>query len=515
MMLPPFLLKWRPAWVALAVVVALAGCQTAPRATDRGNVSTELTQRVGYTVPACPAPGEITLPPGASFDDGLTEDEAVAVALWNNAAFQELLTDLGLTRGDLIQAGLLPNPELLLYFAVPDKPFRYLFDFALESLWLRPIRVKAAAGEADRTASRLAQAGLDLMRDTRQAYADVVLAQERVKVASEGVKFRGKIAELAAARLKAGDISPQEAATAKIDALQAEQDATRVGYDVPVMTERLRNLMGVGRYREPIRLDPPPAPPCRTFNVDALTEEALANRPDAVAATQAVVAAQERVRIAKLGWVRFLGIGDATSGRRNGNELGPGLRVTIPLFNHNQGGVARAESELERAVRNKQTVANQIILDVQRAYQQYQQACAEREVLLTKVRPEVEENVRRAQAAYREGNVAYQIALETTRQLLDSLLREAVLTGDLRRFWAELERSVGRRLTVPAKTAAPTSPPPAPTVPIPNTLPPPIAPVSAVSVAPPSPQSTTTSPQPSANGSKFYPRLPDTVTRAK
>lgn len=509
--MPPYIGRMRPAGgLILAGVVALVGCQTAPHAPDRGTVSAELTQRVGYTVPACPPPGEITLPPGASFDDGLTEDEAVAIALWNNAAFQELLTDLGLTRGDLIQAGLLPNPELLLYFAVPDKPFRYLFDFALESLWLRPIRVKAAAGEADRTASRLAQAGLDLMRDTRQAYADVVLANERVKVAGEGVKFRGKIAELAAARLKAGDISPQEAATAKIDALQAEQDAARVEYDVPVMTERLRNLMGVSRYRGPMPLDPSAAPPCGTFDVDALTAEALASRPDAVAATQAVAAAQERVRIAKLGWVRYLGIGDATSGRRNGNELGPGLRVTIPLFNRNQGGIARAEAELERAVRNQQTVANQIVLDVQRAYQQYQQACAERDVLLTKVRPEVEENVRRAQAAYREGNVPYQIALETTRQLLDSLLREAVLTGDLRRAWAELERSAGRKLTVPAKTTAPTPPPPAPTVPHP-----PITPASAVSIDPPTSPPAAKPPQPSAGGSKFYPRLPDAVTRAK
>ena len=511
-MVPPILVECRLARVAFAVVFSIAGCQTAPRAPDRGTVSAELTHRVGYTVPSCPPPGEITLPPGASLDDGLTEDEAVAIALWNNAAFQELLTDLGLTRGDLIQAGLLPNPELQMTFTIPNRPFRYAFDFALESLWLRPIRVKAAAGEADRTASRLAQAGLDLMRDTRQAYADVVLASERVRVAGEGVTFRGKIAELAAARLKAGDISPQEAATAKIDALQAEQDAARVGYDVPVTTERLRNLMGVGRYRGPIRPDPSPAPPCGTLDVDALTAEALATRPDAVAATQAVTAAQERVRIAKLGWVRFLGIGDATSGRRNGNELGPGLRVTIPLFNRNQGGIARAEAELERAVRNQQTVANQIVLDVQRAYQQYQQACAEREVLLTRVRPEVEENVRRAQAAYREGNVPYQIALETTRQLLDSLLREAVLTGDLRRAWAELERSAGRRLTIPPSTTAPTPPPPAPTVPNP-----PITPTSAVSVsvAPSTTPPAAKSPQASASGSKFYPRLPDTVSRAK
>ena len=37
-------------------------------------------------------------------------------------------------------------------------------------------------------------------------------------------------------------------------------------------------------------------------------------------------------------------------------------------------------------------------------------------------------------------------ANQSTRQLLDSQVRQAVLQGDLRRFWAELERSVGHKL---------------------------------------------------------------------
>ena len=478
------------AGIAAGLTITLAGCQTAPPAPDRTTLAAHLTQRVGHSVPTQTVSAQVTLPPGASFEDGVTEDEAVAIALWNNAAFQELLADLGVSRGDLIQAGLLPNPELLMYFSVPDKPFRYLFDFALESLWLRPIRVKSAAREADRTADRLAQAGLDLMRDTRQAYADVVLARARVRVAGESVKLRGRIAELAEKRLTAGDISPQEAATARIDALQAGQDATRIGYDVPVLEERLRNLMGIGTLRGPLSLDALQPPDGREFDVDALTQEATATRPDGLAAAQAVAAAEARLKVARLGWVRLLGIGDATSGRRHGNELGPGLRVTLPFFNRNQGNIARAEAELERAARNQKTVAYQIILDVQRSYIQYRQACAELDVLLTKVRPEVEGAIRRSQAAYEEGDVPIFIVLATTQQLLDNYLREAVLHGDLRRFLAELERSVGRRL-IPPPEAAPFVPsatradPVAPVLPAPTPVAPPRAVVDGGAVGTP------------------------------
>lgn len=434
---------WSGMWAWL--LSCLSGCQTAPPAPGIPAVAAHLTKRVGHTLPGQTGMAEILLPPGASLDDGITEDEAVAIALWNNAAFQELLVDLGVARGDLIQAGLLPNPEFVYFFPMSEKPYKYLFDFPIEAVWLRPIRVKSAAREADRVAQRLTQAGLDLMRDVRQAYADVVLAHERVRVAREGVRLRGRIADFAEKRFKAGDSSEQEAATGKIDAALAEQDAARIGSDVPVLEERLRNLMGIGPLRGPLPLDPLPAPICDPLDADALTGEAMSTRPDALAAAEAVAAAEARLKFAKIGWVRLLGIADATSGKES-HVLGPALRFTVPVFNWNQGNIARAEAELERAVRNQKTVAYQIILDVNRAYYQYRQTCTELGVLREKVRPEVEGAVRRAQAAYREGNVAIFIVLETTRQRLDTDLREAVLRGDLRRFWAELERSVGRRL---------------------------------------------------------------------
>ncbi|MFO0803103.1 MAG: TolC family protein [Gemmataceae bacterium] len=470
------------------ILLTLAGCQTAPPAPGRPDVSTRIAERFQQTVSSKTAPGEFTLPPGASLDDGVTEDEAIAIALWNNAAFHELLADLGLARGDLIQAGLLPNPEFVYFFPMTDKPFKYLFDFPIEAIWLRPIRVKSAEHEADRTAERLTQAGLDLIRDVRQAYADVLLAKERLRVAGESVKIRGLISQLAEKRLKAGDISPQEAATARIDSLQAEQDALRASYDVPVMEERLRNLMGFGSNRPSLNLDPSPPPACQTFDLEALMNEALQSRPDALAAIQAVEAARARVRFAKLGWVRLLGLGDATSGTGS-HVFGPALRFTVPLFNRNQGGVTRAEAELERAERNRQTVANQIILDVQRSHLQYRQACTELEWLRSKVRPEVEAAIRRLQAAYLEGNVTIFIVLETTRQLLDNYLREAQLVADLRRFWAELERSTGRKLLgVPAPPTAPVpkvpyskpvEPPSVPTPVVPASFSPPPAPKPA------------------------------------
>lgn len=447
----------------LVMLALLAGCTTLRQTLNPGfgreTVSAKVEERmgVGFGPAPCP-PWQLILPNGACLEDGLDEEEAVLIALWNNAAFQELLLDLGVARGDLITAGLLPNPTFLYYFNVPFKPYRWLVDFPLESLWLRPIRIRGARREAERVQQRLTQAALDLIRDVRQSYADVLVAQGRYQVAEQAVEIRSQVARFAQASFDDDNISFQEVATAKINADQARQDAARMRYEVSVAEERLRNLLAIGAYREPLKLDGTPPSIRADLDAEALTAEAVATRPDFLATTRNVEAATQRFRLARIGWIQVLGIIDATTGNITDHEVGPGVRITLPFFNWNQGNIARARAELERAERNQQTIRNQIILDVHQAHFRYTQARAQFEILTTKVLPESERAIKRAEEGYREGATPYVVVLQQTDQVINARFSLAVLYGDLRRTWAELERSVGRHLeTAPyaLETAAP------------------------------------------------------------
>ena len=448
-------LLFRCRLVSGLLLAALAGCVHLPPAQDRASISQRLEQRMGQPIGPHALLDKFVVPPGVDLGRKLSEDEVVLLALWNNPLFQETLLDLQLTRADLVQAGLLPNPEVLYFFSAPEKAYRYVADFPIEALWLRPIRIRNAHWENARAAERLTQAALDLIRDARQAYADVLLAKERVKIAQEALKLRSGIADLAAARRKRGDASEQEAATARIDELQASQDAARIGFELPLADERLRNLISLSGLTQPIAIDD--AVPIRLLapdqSMDGLTAEAMRSRPDFLAADHAVTAAVERLRLAKRSWFRLLGMADATAGFKTGHEFGPAARMTLPIFNWNQGGIARAAAELEQLERRRITVQNQIALDVKQAYLRYQQAFAELDILRQKIRPVVQDNIRRADKTYQDGGASYVIVLETMRQFIDTDYREAQLKADLFRFWAELERSVGRRLTRPLPAA--------------------------------------------------------------
>lgn len=124
------------------------------------NVSKQVEERTGHGLkPVLKSEAKtsgLALPVGVSLDDGLSEDEAVAIALWNNPILQADLTALGLARADVIEAGQLRNPNLTLIFPFS---FRVLEAFALwpfDAIWQRPHRVAAAKLEQDRLSQSLA-----------------------------------------------------------------------------------------------------------------------------------------------------------------------------------------------------------------------------------------------------------------------------------------------------------------------------------------------------------------------
>ena len=111
------MLKQGRQWLCLSGLVfacGSVGCASTRVETPRvADVSKSLADRTGH-VPRDEEAGLV--PPAVSFDEGLTEDEAVGIALWNHPGFHTDLASLGFSRADVVEAGLLRNPILSLLF---------------------------------------------------------------------------------------------------------------------------------------------------------------------------------------------------------------------------------------------------------------------------------------------------------------------------------------------------------------------------------------------------------------
>lgn len=436
------LLRIAAAGGAVAFVVGL-GCGV-PRHHDERYVGDELEQRTGHGLPVAPA--EAGIPPGVSLDDGLSEDEAVAIALWNNAVFQTLLADLALTRADLIKANLLTNPVFAVLFPLGPKQLEFTLKLPIEALWLRPKRVAAATIDANRIADGLVQNGLDLVRDVRVACENLRLAGRRVDLADASLRLARDIERDSKERLRAGEASALEAAGPRVELVLAIDEAARTQRDLDVARARVAALLGGSVAVTEVTLhDASPL----GMNEDELVAKAFAGRPDMRAAELTVDGARERAGLSRYEVLAISGIADANGSGKEGFEIGPGLETGIPIFNWNQGGMARADAELERALRQLRAVRQRVGLEVREAAARLKNATEQEAMWRQHILPDLEDSTRRAERAHKAGDIPLLVVLQTNAQLIKSRMREAEATAEIGRARAELERTVGVRLEAP------------------------------------------------------------------
>lgn len=155
---------------------------------------------------------------------------------------------------------------------------------------------------------------------------------------------------------------------------------------------------------------------------------------------------------ARLGWQRsrilaLTAVLDANARGTDGFEAGPGVDIGLPLFNRNQGGVARAQADLQRASGLYLAARQRVATEVRLAATQYERATVAAAAWRSTVLSPLEEQVQVADRAFNEGEVAYLFVIEMNRRLTDARLRTREADADIARALARLERAVGRRCT--------------------------------------------------------------------
>jgi cobalt-zinc-cadmium efflux system outer membrane protein len=305
--------------------------------------------------------------------------------------------------------------------------------------------VAAATVNARAVAERLVYGGLALVADVRLAFVDAVAAERRLALMTENAELTGRIADIADARLRAGDISELEARAARSDAMQVDAELRAMQYERELAVLTLIARMGVDTAAAGVRLAPPPGGALQACAApEALVEEAVASRPDVRAAEIGIEAAGRRLSWEQSRIVSLIAMLDATGPRGADDEFGPGVGGEIPVFARNQGGIGRAEAELERASRAYLAVRAQVTTDVRSAAVRFSQAQQAMEIWAREIVPSLEIEQRQAEGAYRAGEVALLAVLDVNRRLVQARMRQLGAEMDVQRAGVALDRAVGR-----------------------------------------------------------------------
>ena len=385
------------------------------------------------------------LPAGINLDNPLTADNAVAIALANNSALEADLSALAPVQADLADARLHRNPNIQSLLPIGSKPFEFLLNWPIDELWQRKKRILAAEKNLAVISTGLAQFSLNLTRDVRLAHADLWLAQARHKTLNESAVLRERIAQLTDKRLENGDASGLEVSLARADHQSAVELFQRAAGDIEIANARLNALLGLRDAPRPLTAAQATLP----SNIpNDLVDAAYSARPDLRAAELQIEANAYRAK-----WQRsriFNLVMPMLSIKQTGSPLqaraGPGLQMELPLFNKNQGLIARADAEVTQAAWRYATLRDRVELDVRESLARWEQASAAAHQLQTQVQPAIEQSIQQSVTIYNNGDASYLNVLESTRLRFDVILRKLDADAAMARALAELERAVGKKL---------------------------------------------------------------------
>ncbi|MBV8432141.1 MAG: TolC family protein, partial [Solirubrobacterales bacterium] len=340
-------------------------------------------------------------------------------------------------------------------------------------------RYRQAAARERVTELQFVRAGQTVEFDVAGAYLDVLLARASRRVQDDAVRRAQAILDDTVARSKAGVALKEDVLRAEVQLSESREALVLAREGEFNAVTRLNNAMGrnAGLPLEVIDLNVEPPLP---GDLAHLLELAAAQRPEVALARQAVLAAQEGREAARgqfLPRIFVRGSAGHTDGQNviTGWQEGAGLHVEAPLYagGRYRGELRSAESEIEAAVADAQTILDAISLQVNLAYRGVV-AARERIDLARTAIVQAQENLRLLRVRYRNGNA-------TPTDIVDS---EAALTRSQQRFFsatytylaalARLDYAVGQRqgvfLATPGNCTEEQKPVPE-KLPVPRTLP--------------------------------------------
>jgi cobalt-zinc-cadmium efflux system outer membrane protein len=382
-------------------------------------------------------------------------DQAIDLALAHNHSIKATRTLILQNQAQEITANLRPNPsfgadsQFIPIFSPGDFSADNLnvtqqFDLGLSYLFerghKRQHRLRAARDQTAVTRAQVTDAERTLAFNVGQQFVSVLLAESTLLFAQQDLKDFQATVDIADAQFKAGAISKGDYLKIKLQLLQFQTD---------VSSARLARAQALVGLRELLGYDAVPAnfdvmgdlayQPLKG-NLEDLQAKALRERPDFQAALLGVTAAQSQIDLAKANSkVDVNGTYDFThTAGQNSASIFAGF--DLPIFNRNQGEIARTRYALTQAQETQLSASDTVLSDVANAYEALRsndeivqlytseylkQAQDSRDISEYAYKAgaaslldflDAERSYRAAQLAYRQALASYMTALEQMKQ---------------------------------------------------------------------------------------------------
>jgi outer membrane protein TolC len=339
-----------------AALLLLSGCVTSSSQSDRAAVSDIVRERTRspWSDPRARSNDEIDRDVSKLLTTDLTLDNAVRIALMNNPQLRAELANLGIARGQLVQANLFPTVDFEFAVRFPqgnDHPRSWDVGAGLDltQLILRGPRTESAQSELDAARIRAAGAALDLAYRVRLAYYDVQASEQQLELFRTAMQAFGASYDAARELSRVGNTIELDVATEQTAYEGARVAVAEAEADVIDARERLNILLGLFGRDTTWTVGPRlPDPAASLGDLNRLETRAIEASLELAETRAQLLALARRVGVTKLaGILPSLNLGVSAEKHEGFWAVGPQVHGTVPLFDRMQGVRIAQESELE------------------------------------------------------------------------------------------------------------------------------------------------------------------------
>ncbi len=310
-------------------------------------------------------------------------DQAIHLAIEHNHSLKAARTAIQQSQAQEITAAIRPNPVFNYDdLFIPITPNQWTtatfntiteFDVGTTMTWerghKRQRRIEAARDQTAVVRSEVYDNERTLAFDVAQQFIGALLARSTLDFAQQDLADFEQTVGISESRYKAGDISEGDLLKIKLQLLQFQTDVSSAQLSLVQAKASLRALLGYDAVPNSYELAGNLAYTPLHLNKQDIQIMALKLRPDYQAAIQSVTAAGSQYRLAQANAKRDLNTTADYTHVSGLNSLSFSLNIELPIWDRNQGEIARTRYATDQAQEQKTLAEETVMTDVANAYE--------------------------------------------------------------------------------------------------------------------------------------------------
>lgn len=392
-------------------------------------------------------------------------EQAVVFSLHNNGDLKALREEKGVREAGKIKAGLYPNPLLGLDGTTGNlsgSPYENRISVGISQEFLtmgkRGKRLQVAEKELEGFNRQIENSSRLLTEDIKTAFYNLFLAEKRMELAERSITLTKQLLAITKQQFEADDIPELDMNLARVEAARSEGKKVEAEREFYLAKSRLLGLMGVppeetASFRHSLETKPFMKP------LDELKNLALMKRPDIGALEAEKAKGDSAVALAKaeaipnitagLGYQRENKSIEVAGNDVKGldNLIGLRFSIPLPLFDRNQAGVQEAQARKTSAEKRFLYIRQVVEREVEAAYARLVLAEKSLSIYSKDIMPQLEENLKLVQEAYRLGEIGILAVIEEQKKFYEVNDGYLVALYNRQSALIKLEAAIGMELS--------------------------------------------------------------------